>query len=128
MPRRTPKWRRLSRSAPLDLTGTLSIIESAAVLKRCRALVTNDSAPLHLAEAVGTPVDRLLRPDGARVRLFSAAPRAAGRSKRRSRAAPARETASARCPYGTKECLTSIEPATALEALLETLGETRGHS
>ena len=74
MPRTNAEVAGISRRRPLDLTGALSIIESAAVLKRCEALVTNDSAPLHLAEAVGTPVDRLLRPDGAGVRLFSAAP------------------------------------------------------
>lgn len=33
----------------LDLRGKLSIMESVALLQECRAVVTNDSAPLHMA-------------------------------------------------------------------------------
>jgi len=36
--------------------GELSLRESAALIKRAAALVTNDSSPLHLATAVGTPI------------------------------------------------------------------------
>ncbi len=117
----------LSRSSPLDLTGSLSIIESAAVLKRCGALVTNDSAPLHLAEAVGTPVIAFFGPT---VREFGYFPRLAA-STALETALPCRpcsRNGKRACPYGTKECLASIEPATALDALLRTLGETRGRS
>jgi heptosyltransferase-2 len=39
----------------LDATGRLSLLASAELLGRARLLVTNDSAPLHLASAVGTP-------------------------------------------------------------------------
>ncbi len=38
-----------------DLTGRLNLRQLAAVLVCCRALVTNDSGPMHLAAAVGTP-------------------------------------------------------------------------
>ena len=39
----------------IDATGRLSLLASAALLARARLLVTNDSAPQHLASAVGTP-------------------------------------------------------------------------
>ncbi|MBN1163826.1 MAG: glycosyltransferase family 9 protein, partial [Candidatus Krumholzibacteriota bacterium] len=51
-----------NHAADLDTTGTLSILETAAVLEKCDLLITNDSAPLHLAEAVGTPVIALFGP------------------------------------------------------------------
>lgn len=114
----------LSRSAPRNLTGALSIIESAAVLKRCGALVTNDSAPLHLAEAVGTPVIAFFGPT---VREFGYFPRLPA-SRALETALPCRpcsRNGKRACPYGTKECLTSIEPSTALEALIRALGKTR---
>ncbi len=38
-----------------DLTGRLNLRQLAAVLVCCRALVTNDSGPMHLAAGVGTP-------------------------------------------------------------------------
>lgn len=108
----------------IDLTGTLSIIESAAVLKRCAALVTNDSAPLHLAEAVGTPVVAFFGPT---VREFGYFPRLE-RSVSLEVGLPCRpcsRNGARACPYGTKECLTSITPPEALDALLGMLDEGR---
>lgn len=45
-----------------NMAGRTSILETAAVLEACRVLVTNDSAPLHLATAVGTRVVALFGP------------------------------------------------------------------
>jgi heptosyltransferase-2 len=117
----------ISGCAPLDLTGTLSIMESAAVLKRCGALVTNDSAPLHLAEAVGTPVIAFFGPT---VREFGYYPRLENSRALETALScrPCSRNGKRSCPYGTKKCLTSIEPPAALEALLGTLGEARGLS
>ena len=39
-----------------DLVGKLSLLETAAILERCLLFIGNDSAPMHLAAAVGTPV------------------------------------------------------------------------
>jgi len=46
----------------VDLTGQLSIRELAAVLKQCECLVCHDSAPMHIAAAVGTKVVALFGP------------------------------------------------------------------
>ena len=40
----------------LDLSGKTSLRESAAVLERCAAMVSNDSAPMHLGVSAGIPV------------------------------------------------------------------------
>lgn len=47
----------------IDLTGKLTLRQSAALLKKCRFLISNDSGPVHLACAVGTPVIALFRND-----------------------------------------------------------------
>ena len=39
-----------------DLSGTTSLRELMALLKLCRVLLTNDSGPMHVAAALGTPV------------------------------------------------------------------------
>jgi heptosyltransferase-2 len=43
-------------SAVLDLAGKTSLRELMALLKLCRVLLTNDSGPMHVAAALGTPV------------------------------------------------------------------------
>ena len=40
----------------LNLAGQLSMAELAVLLHRCRLLISNDSGPVHVAAAVGTPV------------------------------------------------------------------------
>lgn len=45
-----------------DATGRLSLLASAELLSRCAALVTNDSAPLHLASAMDTPTVAIFGP------------------------------------------------------------------
>ena len=46
----------------VDALGALSLLGSAELIGRCRALVTNDSAPQHLASAVGTPTVTIFGP------------------------------------------------------------------
>jgi heptosyltransferase-2 len=43
-------------SAVLDLAGKTSLRELMALLKICRVLLSNDTGPMHIAAALGTPV------------------------------------------------------------------------
>ena len=45
-----------------NATGDLSLRQSAALIERAAVLVTNDSAPLHLASGVGTRIVALFGP------------------------------------------------------------------
>ncbi|MBV8086515.1 MAG: glycosyltransferase family 9 protein, partial [Chloroflexi bacterium] len=54
------------RTPALDLTGGTSVKEAAAVLERCRLLVSNDSGVAYLAAAVGTPVVAVFGPSNDR--------------------------------------------------------------
>ncbi|HVV00502.1 MAG TPA: lipopolysaccharide heptosyltransferase II [Verrucomicrobiae bacterium] len=45
-----------SESFPLNLAGRTTLRELIVLLSRCSALLTNDSGPMHLAAALGTPV------------------------------------------------------------------------
>ncbi len=40
----------------INMIGKLNVLESAELIKRCDVLITNDSAPLHIANSVGTKV------------------------------------------------------------------------
>lgn len=42
--------------AAINLAGKTSVSQLASLLKRCRLFISNDSGPVHIASAVGTPV------------------------------------------------------------------------
>jgi len=50
------------RTRPLVATGRATFRQSGALLSRCSLLISNDSGPLHLGVAVGTPVVALFGP------------------------------------------------------------------
>lgn len=53
-----------SKAAGLvDLTDKTSLVQLAALLKKCRLLISCDSGPVHLSCCVGTPVVALFRSD-----------------------------------------------------------------
>jgi heptosyltransferase II len=51
-----------SKGRAIDATGRLSLLASAELIRRARVLVTNDSAPLHLASAMDTPTVAIFGP------------------------------------------------------------------
>jgi lipopolysaccharide heptosyltransferase I len=51
-----------SASGAEDLTGQTTLPQLAALLRRCQLFIGNDSGPLHLAAAVGTPCLSLFGP------------------------------------------------------------------
>jgi heptosyltransferase-3 len=53
-----------SRVSPLDLTGHLTLKELGALIAQARFFFGVDSAPMHLAAAVGTPAVALFGPSG----------------------------------------------------------------
>lgn len=46
----------------LDVTGKTSLKETAALIKRCRLFITNDSGLMHLAAAIGRPTVSIFGP------------------------------------------------------------------
>ena len=105
-----------ARTAPPVLGADLDPVELAAVLARARCAVTNDSGPMHLAGAVGTPV----------VAFFGATdPGRTGPSGSPSRVldryvfcSPCFKTD---CPYG-HECMKEIGVEAAVAAVMELTG------
>ncbi len=59
----------LTKAKPANLCGKTSILELAAVIKRCQVYVTPDSSPMHIAAAVGTPLVALFGPTDAQRHL-----------------------------------------------------------
>jgi ADP-heptose:LPS heptosyltransferase len=57
------KISKFSRNKPLDLSGCLSLLELAVVLKKCRFLICPDTSVMHIAAAFLIPTIALYGPD-----------------------------------------------------------------
>jgi heptosyltransferase II len=101
------------KEAAVDLTGMTTLAQSAALVGKARAVVTNDSALMHLASYLDVPVVALFGPtDEMRYGPWS------------SRAATVtfdiacRPCGAAQCRIGSRDCLTKVS-AQRVESALE---------
>ncbi len=99
----------------LVLAGKTDVATLVAVVDRLALLVCNDSAPMHVACALGVPV----------VAVFCATTPALGYGPYGPRATvveadlacrPCARHGGRRCPRGTEDCMRLVEPATVLTA------------
>jgi heptosyltransferase-2 len=88
--------------------GYLSLLQSAELIRRCRAFVSNDSAPLHLATAMRTPVVAIF---GSTVPEFGFAPygdKSVVLETKGLSCRPCSAHGRQRCPIKTFECMENI--------------------
>jgi lipopolysaccharide heptosyltransferase II len=103
--------------APLPVLGLdLDPIELAALLSRARVIIANDSGPMHLAAAVGTPVVAFFGPTDPGRTAPTGAP-----SRVLDRYVFCSPCFLKECPYG-HECMREITAEMALAAVEELVG------
>jgi heptosyltransferase-2 len=104
----------------IDATGKLSLLASAELIRRCRVLVTNDSAPQHLASAVNTPTVTIFGPT---VPEFGFGPLAERRQTLGIDSLPCRpcdKHGPVVCPLKHWKCMTDVRAETVAAAVQET--------
>lgn len=96
--------------------GELSALAAAALMERCRLVVSNDSAAAHLAAAAGRPVVSIFGPT---VPAFGFAPVGGGHIVLEADldCRPCGIHGGHRCPRGTFACMRAITPEAVLEAV-----------
>jgi heptosyltransferase II len=99
----------------LDATGRLSLLGSAELNGRCRVLVTNDSAPMHLASAMGTPTVALFGPTVPDFGFGPLAPRASVVGHDTLPCRPCDRHGPQRCPLGHHRCMRELAPSLVAE-------------
>jgi len=93
-----------------SVAGTLSLLQSAELIRRCTVLISNDSAPMHIAVAVGTPVIAIF---GATIPEYGFAPRGPHDIVLEMKGLPCRPCSihgGTTCPIKTFYCMLSITP------------------
>lgn len=105
----------------VSAAGALGLRGSAALIRRAAVLVTNDSAPLHLATAVGTPVVALFGPT---VPEFGFGPRGQGDAAvgvEGLACRPCSKHGPERCPLGHHRCMRELGVETIVAAVAAVL-------
>jgi heptosyltransferase-2 len=111
------------REKIINLTGALSLLGSAAVIKRCQLLVANDSGLMHVAEAVGTPLLAIFGSTTAELGFSPQSPSSRVIENVGLSCRPCSHLGYAQCPRGHFRCMREILPdkvwAAAQEMLLQ---------
>ncbi len=106
----------------VDATGQLSLLASAELIGRAKLLVTNDSAPQHLASAMGTPTITIFGPTVADFGFGPLAPHSTSLGLESLACRPCHHHGPPRCPLGHWRCMRDLgvdAVAAAVEELLD---------
>jgi heptosyltransferase-2 len=99
----------------IDATGALPMLGSAALIGRSAVIVTNDSSPLHLASAMGTPTVAIFGPTVPEFGFGPLAPRASVVGHDTLPCRPCDRHGPQRCPLGHHHCMRELSPSTVAE-------------
>lgn len=105
--------------------GRLTLLQSAELISRCRAAVSNDSASMHLAVAMRTPVVAIF---GATVPEFGFYPSGKHDVVVETRGLPCRPCSTHggdKCPIKTFECMTNISHLRVFDSIREVLRQVQ---
>ena len=107
-----------ARAGVASLAGRLDLGELLALLGRAPLLISNNTGPVHLAAACGTPVVDLYALTNPQHTPWRTPHRVVNHD------VPCRYCYKSVCPEGHHDCLRRVEPARVVEAVIELLGET----
>jgi heptosyltransferase-2 len=111
---------KLMEEKPVILTGKTNILQSAAIISKCEVILSNDSAPVHIASAMRKPVVAIF---GSTVPEFGFAPYGEGNIiiEKKMKCRPCGIHGENRCPKKHFKCMTEITTQEVFEALLTKL-------
>jgi len=115
----------VNRRQVMSAAGLLSPLQSAELIRRSIVLVSNDSAPMHMAVSVDTPVIALF---GATVPEFGFAPLGEGNTILGTEGLACRPCSihgGQRCPIVSFDCMKLITPEQVLDTVRRYLGSGR---
>jgi lipopolysaccharide heptosyltransferase II len=101
------------RRPSISLAGAVSLGELGALIAGAQALVSNNSGPVHLAAAVGTPVVDLYALTNPQHTPWAVPSRVLNHD------VPCRNCLKSVCPQGHHDCLVRVQPQAVAEAALQ---------
>jgi heptosyltransferase-2 len=107
--------------AVIDATASLPLLASAELIGRAQAIVTNDSAPQHLASAMGTPTVTVFGPTVPEFGFGPLAERNAVAGHDRLTCRPCHRHGPQKCPLGHWRCMRELTPEYVSSLLTEVI-------
>jgi heptosyltransferase-2 len=111
----------LPAGSVIDGVGTLPLLASAELIGRAQAIVTNDSAPQHLASAMGTPTLAIFGPTVPEFGFGPLADRKVVAGHTGLSCRPCHRHGPQRCPLGHWRCMRELTPDYISSLLTEVL-------
>jgi len=111
-----------SAQGVVDGTASLSLLASAELIGRANLMVTNDSAPQHLASAMGTPTITIFGPTVEDFGFGPLAPHSISLGLDALACRPCHHHGPPRCPLGHWRCMRELEVDAVASAVDEVLG------
>ena len=112
----------LMQTKPVVACGKLSLLDSAALLSKCKLLLANDTAPVHIAVAMKTPVVEIY---GSTVPAFGFYPYGVGHLiiERNLSCRPCGIHGHQKCPLGHFKCMKEISAEEVFNTVAKKLKE-----
>lgn len=110
--------------AAMNAAGVFSLLGSAELIRRCNVLVTNDSAPQHLASAVDTPTITIFGPTVPSFGFGPLAKRSSAIGHDTLPCRPCDKHGPRRCPLGHWRCMRDVPPRDVAEKVFDILSAT----
>lgn len=110
--------KKLTTDDVCDLCDKLSLPELAEVMRRCSLVITGDTGPMHIAEAVGVPIVMIA---GSSVREFGFFPLTENSVVIENEGLPCRPCSHIgreSCPLGHFKCMMELKPERVYEKML----------
>ncbi|MEO7038404.1 MAG: glycosyltransferase family 9 protein, partial [Gemmatimonadaceae bacterium] len=106
----------------VDGTVSLSLLASSELIRRAKLLVTNDSAPQHLASAMGTPTITIFGPTVEAFGFGPLAPHSISLGLDALACRPCHHHGPPRCPLGHWRCMRELGVDAVVDAVDAVLG------
>ncbi len=110
----------LMKNKPVILAGKTNILQSAAIISFCRVVLSNDSAPVHIASAMKRPVVAIF---GSTIPEFGFAPYGTGHTiiQKKIECRPCGIHGKAECPKKHFRCMREVTTEEVFQAVLSRL-------
>jgi lipopolysaccharide heptosyltransferase II len=114
------------QGSAFDLSGELSLLESAAAMEACTLMVTNDSGLMHVAVAMKKKVVAIFGPTVREFGFFPVGKEHIVLERKDLYCRPCTHIGSTTCPEGHFRCMKEIQVVDVIRAIRLLLDETNG--